>query len=60
METGPCQQRSFHGQNVAEVLHALEIRQDTVADKKCTGPEKEGDYTKYKFGPSPFFLMIDN
>jgi len=47
--------KKFHGQNVAEVLHALEIKQDTVADKKCTGPEKKADYTKYKFGPSPFF-----
>jgi hypothetical protein len=36
-------------------MATLEIKQDTVADKKCTGPEKKADYTKYKFGPSPFF-----
>jgi len=49
--------KKFHSQNVAEVLHTLEIKQDTVADKKCTGPEKQADYTKYKeFYPDGSFI----
>ena len=49
--------KKFHGQDVAELLYALEIEQNTIATQKSTGPEKKADCTKYQESYPEAFLI---